>query len=167
MKNGNGQKSRVKGVPQNFGYVHKKCNGSATASEVATSALMANAAARTTATVSAVPRTNKLGKVSGGTQTTNNDFQQSNDDEGCDVFIEKTQLSLLLFCFRSDAVQELLADGRQCSADESIDQRQVCERILCFRTCMNSSLSLNFFLPLNPHAILTNSFSFLFLLSSR
>lgn len=65
-------KSRVKGVPQNFGYV-KKSNGSATAAEVSTSALMNGSR---TAAVTAVPRTNKL-KISGGTQTTNNDLQQS------------------------------------------------------------------------------------------
>lgn len=70
----NGQKSRVKGVPQNFGYV-KKSNGSASAHEISTHALMAANSTRTAA-VSAVPRSNKL-KVSGGTQTTNNDFQQS------------------------------------------------------------------------------------------
>ncbi|XP_070506667.1 protein sickie-like isoform X5 [Chironomus tepperi] len=70
MKNANNPKSRVKSVPQNFGYT-KKSNGSATAMEVST-----NGMASRTAAVSAVPRTNKLGKVSGGTQTTTNDFQQ-------------------------------------------------------------------------------------------
>lgn len=65
-------KSRAKGVPQNFGYV-KKSNGTATATEVSTSALMNGSR---TAAVTAVPRTNKI-KISGGTQTTNNDFQQS------------------------------------------------------------------------------------------
>lgn len=67
-------KTRVKGVPQNFGYV-KKNNGSATANEVSTSALINTSR---TAAVTAVPRTGKL-KVSGGTQTGSNDFQQSNE----------------------------------------------------------------------------------------
>lgn len=65
-------KSKPKGVPQNFGYI-KKSNGTATATEISTSALMSGSR---TAAVSAVPRTNKL-KVSGGTQTTANELQQS------------------------------------------------------------------------------------------
>lgn len=65
-------KTRTKGVPQNFGYI-KRSNGSSTATEMQTSALMSGGR---TAHVSAVPRSNKL-KVSGGTQTTNGDFQQS------------------------------------------------------------------------------------------
>lgn len=63
---------RTKGVPLNFGYV-KRSNGSVTAQEVQTSLL---AGSGRTAHVSAVPRTHKL-KVSGGTQTTTTDFQQS------------------------------------------------------------------------------------------
>lgn len=62
--------SRTKGVPQNFGYI-KRSNGSSTATEMQTNAMLAGGRM---AHVSAVPRTNKL-KVSGGTQT---DFQQSN-----------------------------------------------------------------------------------------
>jgi neuron navigator 2 len=65
-------KSKPKGVPQNFGYI-KKSNGTATANEISTSALMSGSR---TAAVSAVPRTNKL-KVSGGTQTSANELQQS------------------------------------------------------------------------------------------
>jgi neuron navigator 2 len=87
MKNASNPKSRVKSVPQNFGYT-KKSNGSATATEVSTNAMTSR-----TAAVSAVPRTNKLAKVSGGTQTTTNDFQQS---EFCEIFIV-THKSVLLF----------------------------------------------------------------------
>lgn len=65
-------KSKAKGVPQTFGYI-KKSNGSASATEISTSALMSGSR---TAAVSAVPRTNKL-KVSGGTQTSANELQQS------------------------------------------------------------------------------------------
>jgi neuron navigator 2 len=65
-------KSRAKGVPQNFGYI-KRSNGSATATEMQTSAMMNGGR---TAHVSAVPRSNKL-KVSGGTQTGNGEFPQS------------------------------------------------------------------------------------------
>jgi hypothetical protein len=65
-------KTRTKGVPQNFGYI-KRSNGSATANEMQTHAMVGSGR---TAHVSAVPRTNKL-KVSGGTQTTTGDFQQS------------------------------------------------------------------------------------------
>ena len=65
-------KTRTKGVPQNFGYI-KRTNGSSTATEMQTNAMMTGGR---TAHVSAVPRSNKL-KVSGGTQTTNGDFQQS------------------------------------------------------------------------------------------
>lgn len=61
-------KSKAKGVPQTFGYI-KKSNGSASATEISTSISR-------TAAVSAVPRTNKL-KVSGGTQTSGNELQQS------------------------------------------------------------------------------------------
>ncbi|KAG5683216.1 hypothetical protein PVAND_012511 [Polypedilum vanderplanki] len=64
--------NRTKGVPQNFGYI-KRTNGSSTATEMQTNALLAGG--RTTHVVSAVPRTNKL-KVSGGTQTSTADFQQ-------------------------------------------------------------------------------------------
>jgi hypothetical protein len=72
-RNGNGMvKSRAKGVPQNFGYI-KRSNGSATATEMQTSAMMNGGR---TAHVSAVPRSNKL-KVSGGTQTGNGEFSQS------------------------------------------------------------------------------------------
>lgn len=67
-------KSKAKGVPQTFGYI-KKSNGSATATEISTSALMSGGSR--TAAVSAVPRTNKLNKVSGGTQTSANELQQS------------------------------------------------------------------------------------------
>ncbi|CRK87572.1 CLUMA_CG001369, isoform A, partial [Clunio marinus] len=63
--------SRTKGVPQNFGYI-KRTNGSSTATEMQTNAMLAGGR---TAHVSAVPRSNKL-KVSGGTQTTTADFQQ-------------------------------------------------------------------------------------------
>ena len=63
---------RTKGVPQNFGYI-KRTNGSSAATEMQTNAMMAGGR---TAHVSAVPRSNKL-KVSGGTQTTTADFQQS------------------------------------------------------------------------------------------
>jgi hypothetical protein len=65
-------KTRTKGVPQNFGYI-KRTNGSATATEMQTNAMIAGGR---TAHVSAVPRSNKI-KVSGGTQTTNGDFQPS------------------------------------------------------------------------------------------
>lgn len=65
-------KSKAKGVPQTFGYI-KKSNGTATATEISTSALMSGSR---TAAVSAVPRTNKL-KVSGGTQTSANEIPQS------------------------------------------------------------------------------------------
>lgn len=65
-------KTRTKGVPQNFGYI-KRTNGSATATEMQTNAMIAGGR---TAHVSAVPRSNKL-KVSGGTQTANGDFQPS------------------------------------------------------------------------------------------
>lgn len=65
-------KTRTKGVPQNFGYI-KRTNGSSTATDMQTTAMMAGGR---TAHVSAVPRSNKL-KVSGGTQTANGDFQQS------------------------------------------------------------------------------------------
>ncbi|KAL7031114.1 hypothetical protein ACKWTF_006898 [Chironomus riparius] len=63
--------SRTKGVPQNFGYI-KRTNGSSTASEIQTNAMLTGGR---TAHVSAVPRSNKL-KVSGGTQTSTADFQQ-------------------------------------------------------------------------------------------
>lgn len=63
---------RTKGVPQNFGYI-KRTNGSSAATEMQTNAMLAGGR---TAHVSAVPRSNKL-KVSGGTQTTTADFQQS------------------------------------------------------------------------------------------
>lgn len=64
--------SRTKGVPQNFGYI-KRSNGSSAATEMQANAMLAGGR---TAHVSAVPRSNKL-KVSGGTQTTTADFQQS------------------------------------------------------------------------------------------
>ncbi|CRK90961.1 CLUMA_CG004650, isoform A, partial [Clunio marinus] len=63
-------KTRTKGVPQNFGYI-KRTNGSSTATEMQTNAMISGGR---TAHVSAVPRGNKI-KVSGGTQTTNGDFQ--------------------------------------------------------------------------------------------
>lgn len=59
-------KSRVKGVPQTFGYI-KRSNGTSTAADISTNSLMNG---RTTAHVSAVPRSGKV-KVSGGTQTGN------------------------------------------------------------------------------------------------
>ena len=65
-------KTRAKGVPQAFGYI-KRTNGSATATEMQTNAMMVGGR---TAHVSAVPRSNKM-KVSGGTQTGNSEFQQS------------------------------------------------------------------------------------------
>lgn len=65
-------KTRTKGVPQNFGYI-KRTNGSSNATEMQTNAMVAGGR---TAHVSAVPRSGKL-KVSGGTQTTNGDFQTS------------------------------------------------------------------------------------------
>lgn len=65
-------KTRTKGVPQNFGYI-KRTNGSSAATDMQTSSMMSGGR---TAHVSAVPRSNKI-KVSGGTQTTNGDFQQS------------------------------------------------------------------------------------------
>jgi hypothetical protein len=72
-RNGNGvPKTRTKGVPQNFGYI-KRSNGSSAATEMQTNAMMNGGR---TAHVSAVPRSGKL-KVSGGTQTTNGDFQPS------------------------------------------------------------------------------------------
>lgn len=74
-RNGSGNgvpKTRTKGVPQNFGYI-KRSNGSSTATEIQTNSMMNGGR---TAHVSAVPRSNKL-KVSGGTQTTNGDFQPS------------------------------------------------------------------------------------------
>lgn len=64
--------SRTKGVPQNFGYM-KRANGSSSAAEMQGNAMLAGGR---TAHVSAVPRSSKL-KVSGGTQTTTADFQQS------------------------------------------------------------------------------------------
>jgi len=88
MKNASNSKARVKSVPQNFGYT-KKSNGSATATEVSTNAMTSR-----TAAVSAVPRTNKLAKVSGGTQTTTNDFQQS---EFREIFIVTQNKNVLLF----------------------------------------------------------------------
>lgn len=71
-------KTRTKGVPQNFGYI-KRTNGSSTATEMQTNAMMNGGR---TAHVSAVPRSNKL-KVSGGTQTANGDFQQSKLIKNC------------------------------------------------------------------------------------
>jgi hypothetical protein len=70
--------SRTKGVPQNFGYI-KRTNGSSTATEMQTNAMLAGGR---TAHVSAVPRSSKL-KVSGGTQTTTADFQQSKINTIC------------------------------------------------------------------------------------
>lgn len=75
-------KTRTKGVPQNFGYI-KRTNGSATATEMQTTVMMSGGR---TAHVSAVPRSNKL-KVSGGTQTTNGDFQTSKTREASFDFI--------------------------------------------------------------------------------
>ncbi|PNF13684.1 hypothetical protein B7P43_G15281 [Cryptotermes secundus] len=61
--NGEAKQSKVRGVPQSFGYVKRSTNGCA-----------GNKSELRTAQVSAVPRT-KL-KVSGGTQTCTNDLQQ-------------------------------------------------------------------------------------------
>ena len=91
MKNASNPKSRVKSVPQNFGYT-KKSNGSATATEISTSAMTSR-----TAAVSAVPRSNKLAKVSGGTQTTTNDFQQS---EFREIFIDTHKIKIVLLFTR-------------------------------------------------------------------
>lgn len=66
--------SRTKGVPQNFGYI-KRTNGSSTATEMQTNAMLAGG--RTVS--AAMPRSSKL-KVSGGTQT---DFQQSKFNTIC------------------------------------------------------------------------------------
>lgn len=65
-------KSRVKGVPQNFGYI-KKNNESAIAAEKSTHILINGSR---TAAVTAVPRTSKF-KTSDGTQTRSNNFQKS------------------------------------------------------------------------------------------
>ena len=91
MKNASNPKSRVKSVPQNFGYT-KKSNGSATETEISTSAMTSR-----TAAVSAVPRSNKLAKVSGGTQTTTNDFQQS---EFREIFIDTHKIKIVLLFTR-------------------------------------------------------------------
>ncbi|XP_069694202.1 protein sickie isoform X2 [Periplaneta americana] len=61
--NGEGKQSKVRGVPQSFGYVKRSTNG-----------CTGNKNELRTAQVSAVPRT-KL-KVSGGTQTCTSDLQQ-------------------------------------------------------------------------------------------
>ena len=61
--NGEGKQSKVRGVPQSFGYVKRSTNG-----------CPGNKSELRTAQVSAVPRT-KL-KVSGGTQTCTSDLQQ-------------------------------------------------------------------------------------------
>ncbi|KAJ9581339.1 hypothetical protein L9F63_023483, partial [Diploptera punctata] len=61
--NGEGKQSKVRGVPQSFGYVKRSTNG-----------CTGNKSELRTAQVSAVPRT-KL-KVSGGTQTCTSDLQQ-------------------------------------------------------------------------------------------
>jgi hypothetical protein len=66
-------KTRAKGVPQNFGYMKRPNGQNATAAELQASVILSGGR---TAHVSAVPRSNKL-KVSGGTQTTIGDFQQS------------------------------------------------------------------------------------------
>lgn len=73
--------SRIKGVPQSFGYI-KRTNGSPAptnthATDGQQAMLIGTNGVGRTAHVSAVPRTGKV-KVSGGTQTCTSDLQTKN-----------------------------------------------------------------------------------------
>ena len=124
----------------------KKSNGSATATDVQTNALVGTAR---TATV--VPRTNKL-KVSGGTQTNGNDLQQSELNK---IFITPRFVSEITFFYTflesmqyksysltgsgaaqlSQSVKDRFASGKTNSLPKSGLEMHVFHARLDFFTC--------------------------------